>query len=575
VRIVQVSPGAAAEQRATGRAPGVGLVAAPMNRTLPAHLPATRAGSLRRFARMVLLAVGYFLAAKLGLMLAIVHASATAVWPPTGIALAGLLLLGARAWPAVAIAAFLANITTLGSVASCLGIAAGNTLEALVGAELVRRFANGSEAFDRALDTFRFVLFAGVVSTMISPTIGVTSLALGGYAPWPDVGSIWLTWWLGDLGGALVVAPVIVLWAVDRSVHWSRARAWEAGMLLVVLVVVSAAVFGRVPAAGVAGQPLKFLCIPLLTLVAYRFDPRTAATAVLVVGVVAVSALLRAGLATQRGELNWSLLVLQVFLAVSATGTLALAAIVSERARADVSARASEASLREAISELEAFSHAISHDLRSPIAAVFNYAAVLEEEAGARLDPESLRLLRRLRGSAAAASQLLDQLVKYVWAGSVFGEKVPLDMSALAREACAEVTVGMEDGAAVQFEVQELPPTRGRAQLLARVLHNLLSNAVKFTRGRDPRRVVVSGRVEERENVYSVSDNGVGFDPALGEAVFQPFRQLAAGKEQAGTGLGLAIAARIVRRHGGRVGAESDGVNGALFWFTLPREDVS
>jgi signal transduction histidine kinase len=573
--MVQVPPEASAERRATGRAPGDGLVAAPVERTVSARVQATRAGSLRRIAPMVLLAVSYFLAAKLGLMLAIVHASATAVWPPTGIALAGLLLLGSRAWPAVAIAAFLANITTLGSVASCLGIAAGNTLEALVAAALVRRFASGSEAFDRAMDTFRFVLLAGVVSTTISPTIGVTSLALGGFAPWPDVGSIWLTWWLGDVGGALVVAPTIVLWAVDRSVHWSRARAWEAALLFVVLIVVSGAVFGGIPAAGNAGQPLKFLCIPLLTLVAYRFDPRTAATAVLVVGVVAISALLHAGFAGQRGELNWSLLVLQVFLAVSATGTLALAAIVSERARADATARGSEADLREAISELEAFSHAISHDLRSPIAAVFNYATVLEEDAGARLDPESLRLLRRMRGSAAAASQLLDQLVKYVWAGSIFGEKVPLDMSALAREACAEVTVGMEDGTAVHFEVRELPPARGRPQLLGRVLHNLLSNAVKFTRGRDPRRVVVSGRVEERENIYSVSDNGVGFDPALGEAVFQPFRQLAAGKEQAGTGLGLAIVARIVRRHGGRVGAESDGVNGALFWFTLPREDVS
>jgi signal transduction histidine kinase len=106
--------------------------------------------------------------------------------------------------------------------------------------------------------------------------------------------------------------------------------------------------------------------------------------------------------------------------------------------------------------------------------------------------------------------------------------------------------------------------------MLGRVMHNLLSNAVKFTRGRVPRRVVISGRVEEHENVYSVTDSGVGFDPALGDTVFQPFLRPQSERKFAGTGLGLAIAAKIVRGHGGRVGAESDGVSGARFWFTLP-----
>ena len=530
-------------------------------------------GTPRRLASLLLLAAVYFVTAKLGFLLAIVHASATAVWPPTGIALAGLLLLGYGAWPGVAIGAFVANITTSGSVATCLGVAAGNTLEALVGAYLVRRFANGRAAFERAMDTFRFVLLAGVVSTAISATFGVTSLALGGDARWSNFGPIWLTWWLGDMGGALVVAPVLLLWAGDRSTRWSRGKVVEAAIVLVLLLAVGQGVFGWLVPDVPPAQPLKFLCLPLLAWVAYRFDPRSAATALLLLAAIAVSGTLRSELAARPGELNRSLGLLQIYLAVTAVGTLALAAVVSERSRAEASEHAAFAELREAIAELEAFSHAISHDLRSPIAAVFNYAMLLEQDARGKLDAESVRLIQRMRASAASAGQLLDQLVKFMSAGHPAGETHVVDMTALAREACAEVVVGMEDGATVQFEVQELPPARGIPQLLGRVLHNLLSNAVKFSRGRENRRVVISGRVGEHESVYSVSDNGMGFDPALSEAVFQPFRQPASGRAGAGVGLGLAIAARIVRRHGGRVGAESDGANGARFWFTLPRED--
>ena len=146
-----------------------------------------------------------------------------------------------------------------------------------------------------------------------------------------------------------------------------------------------------------------------------------------------------------------------------------------------------------------------------------------------------------------------------------------LDMTLLARETCAEVVVDTEDGSAVRFDVGELPPAHANPQMLGRVLHNLLTNAVKFTRGREPRRVVISGHVEGEENVYAVTDNGIGFDPALADTVFLPFRPRKKNPSKfEGSGLGLAIAAKIVRRYGGRVGAESDGSSGARFWFTLP-----
>src|SRR5207249_219871 len=144
------------------------------------------------------LAAVYLVAAKLGLMLAFVHASATAVWPPTGIALAAFLVFGYRVWPGIIVGAFLANISTAGSIAIALAIAAGNTLEGVTGAYLVTRFAGGTRTFDRPQDVFRFALLAGAISTMVSPTVGLTSLALGGLADWADFAAIWLIWWLGD-----------------------------------------------------------------------------------------------------------------------------------------------------------------------------------------------------------------------------------------------------------------------------------------------------------------------------------------------------------------------------------------
>ncbi len=191
---------------------------------------------LRRWSLIGALVVVYFLAGKLGLQFAFLHSSASAIWPPTGIALAAVLLLGYRVAPAIFIGAFLVNVTTAGSLVSSLGIASGNTLEALAGAFLVNRYANGIAAFNRARDIVSFSLLAGLVSTSISATIGVTSLVLTGYAQASQFGAIWLTWWLGDAAGALIVAPLLLLWATTRGLGPLRERPAESILLLLTIV---------------------------------------------------------------------------------------------------------------------------------------------------------------------------------------------------------------------------------------------------------------------------------------------------------------------------------------------------
>src|SRR5207248_1320636 len=162
------------------------------------------------------LALIYFVAGKLSLNLAFLNASASPVWPPAGIALAALLVLGFRVWPAIFVGAFFVNFWTAGTVFTSLGIATGNTLEAICGAWLVNRFARGRNVFERPQDVFKFAL-AALGSTTLGPAFGVTSLALGGFVPWATYSPIGLTWWLGDASGDLIVAPFLLLWSVPKS----------------------------------------------------------------------------------------------------------------------------------------------------------------------------------------------------------------------------------------------------------------------------------------------------------------------------------------------------------------------
>jgi len=282
---------------------------------------------------LVGLAAVYFAAAKLGLRLAFVNPSATAVWPPTGIALAAFLIFGVRVWPAIFAGAFVANLTTAGSVLTSIGIASGNTLEGVLGAYLVQRFAAGRQAFGRPRNAFRFAVLAAGISTMVSATLGIVSLALGGFARWSDFGHIWLTWWLGDAAGALVVAPVVLLWIENPRVEWTRRQAVEAAALLACLIFIGLVVFGGVFPAGAKNYPLEFLCIPLLLWAAFRFGARETATAILLLSVIAIRGTLQGFGPFARATQNESLLLLQAFIAVIAVTKLIVAAVVAERRR--------------------------------------------------------------------------------------------------------------------------------------------------------------------------------------------------------------------------------------------------
>lgn len=308
---------------------------------------------LPAFAVLAGLTLVYYGAGRLGLSMAMVNPSATAVWPTTGIALAALLVLGLRVWPAILIGAFLVNFTTSGSVVASLGIAVGNTLEGVVGAYLVIRFARGTRAFERPADTFAFAVLAGLIATAISATFGVTTLVLAELAAWPTYPEVWLTWWLGDAAGALVVGPALILWSTDYRLRWNEARMVELCLLTSLLVLVALATFGGLSPMSLTNSPLEFVVVPLVVWAAYRFGQREAASVTLVLSGIAVWGTIQGYGPFVRDSRNESLLLLQAFTGVVAMTGLTVAAIASERARVEQALREANDKMRAGLDHME------------------------------------------------------------------------------------------------------------------------------------------------------------------------------------------------------------------------------
>jgi len=226
---------------------------------------------LQLVAGILALAAVYFCSGIFGLSMAFLNKSASAVWPPSGLSLAVLLLWGYRLWPGIFLGAFLVNFFTQGTTLTSLGIATGNTLEALLGAWLVTRFAGGLRAFERTKGLFKFALAAAVLSTMVSSTFGVTSLCLGGFGRWDQYGEVWFTWWLGDMVSNLTMAPFLLIWATKPWRRLERKRLVEASGLLLLLLIIGGLVFiVGTPFTGLHPS-LEYLAIPPLIWAGFRF----------------------------------------------------------------------------------------------------------------------------------------------------------------------------------------------------------------------------------------------------------------------------------------------------------------
>ncbi len=292
---------------------------------------------------IIVIAIGYYVAARLGLMLAFPGTNATPIWAPTGISLAAVLLLGYRIWPGIALGALAVNFVLLGelnlslpvSLAAALGTSVGNTLEALTGAFLIRRFTKSNNPFERTSGVVKFIILGAVISTTVSATIGVTALSLSA-GTWKDFGPIWLTWWLGDAAGVILIVPLAMTY--KKSVFFKRAswpEVWKNILLLASLFAVWHVVFSIC-------HPVPFLLLPILIFSAfYQGQFGSAAMICILSGLSTFSTVNNMG--PFRGyPLNDSLLLQQGFIGTVAIATMILASLVAERKKSAEISRESE-----------------------------------------------------------------------------------------------------------------------------------------------------------------------------------------------------------------------------------------
>jgi len=512
------------------------------------------------------LAAVYFCTAKLGLAMAFDAAQVTVVWPPTGIALTAILLLGYRAWPGILLGAFLANVTTHEPITTALGIGLGNTLEAVAGAWLLQR-AGFDTSLRRVRDVLCLFIYSALLSTMVSATIGVTSLCLGYVQPWDLYGKLWWEWWLGDATGSLMCASLLLVWCSGRTFNWSAAQIKEASILMAGLILVSVAILSPLLNTENSVMTYKFIIFPFIVWAALRFGQRGTTATIIVASAIAIGGILQHVGVSSIALVNHDLVVLQFFMIIMTATGLLLAAAVAEREEI-----AKE--LRIANHRKDNFLALLSHELRNPLAPIISAAHTLQlPTIGAERRREAQDIIIR---HADHMTHLVDDLldVSRISHGKIELRKQHVSLAKAIADAVETVKPSIDaHGHTLTLQLPPKPiwlnadPTR-----IAQIFANLLGNATKYTPPGG--QIWLGTEADENTVTVRVRDTGIGIAKNMVNLIFEPFMQVDSSIERShgGLGIGLALVRKLVGLHEGSVQVISEGVGrGSEFIIRLPR----
>ena len=543
------------------------------------------------------IAAVYFVVAKLSFLVTIPPGSISPVFPAAGLALAVVWAWGRPALFGVWLGSFVANtisfchgslspsaILTAIIVGSLVGL--GAMSGAALGAAAVRRFRPKDSPLSSSRGVLILVFVGALCGCLVSPTCGVTSLALGGYLPWSQFGYSWLTWWAGDAIGAVIAAPLVLAWLLPQT-EIPSSRRWEIGLFIVVAAVFCYLTFFR-------SLPFAYGVLLLLLWSAFRFGMRGVTSASIFITVAAAIGTSHGLSDFSRGSVNESLLFLQSFLGITTICGLFLAAVLNERHQITEQLRQHHDQLEtlvalrtkealEAQRQAEAANRAkstflanMSHEIRTPMNVVLGYAQILQQDE--RLAPDQKNSIAAILHGGEHLLNLINNILDLskIEAGKTSLQLQPRMLQDLFADAECLFT---ETLAAKQLRLNfTIAPGLPRVIVadtpkISQILLNLISNAAKFTEqgGVD---IHLSGHAGDQADQWtfaiSVSDTGCGIPESELDHVFNAFEQTTAGiRVGGGSGLGLAISKNFARLMGGDIRFTSQVGIGSSFIFSF------
>ena len=529
---------------------------------------------LRLVALNLGLAVVYILAARVGFAFDPVSGFATVVWPPTGIALAALLLFGNRLALGVFLGAFGANLLAGAPLGVAIGIAAGNTGEALIGTTLLRRVPGFSITLERVSSVVGLIVFSAMLSTLVSATVGVVSLYVGGLVQPPHIRDAWRAWWIGDMVGSLLIAPIILVWSRTSQARPEVHRLETAALVAVITLASTLTFFSELPYVPALATPFhQVVLVAVLLWAAIRFGQRGAATGVLCVSVAAIVATALGYGPFALPELRAGLLLLQTFMAIVAATCLLFGATIAERRIANQEAREAKLTAQTANRAKSQFLAVMSHELRTPLNAIAGFAELLKTGVYGPINDKQIDAVQRIEKNEKDLLSVINEML-----GFVNAEKEPV--VAEARDVpVADAFAAAERQIAPDIERKHLVLKREIASGLAvradpkgleQILASLLSNASKYSG--EGGTITLGAESDGGKVRIWVRDTGIGIKKEELDRVFEPFFQADSGTTRlySGIGLGLTIARDLARSMAGEVTLASEAGKHTTASVVLP-----
>ena len=555
--------------------------------------------------KIILVALFYYLAARLGYFLAFEDTTALPTWPPSGIGFALIILLGRQTWPGITIGSLVVNIMaywnnpelppqTIIIVSSM--IACCNTLEAVVGNYLVKKWIKSDYPFESTKNAYRF-LFVSLFMCFLGSSLGTWGLYLNSVIENADLLRTGFSWWVGNVVGILLFTPLILACAKRIVLKISSKKSMEVGILLLTLVGIYLLlqVDYLIPTLE---RALPFLVLPLLLWLAFRFDLIIAIAGILITSLISIYLTIHGKGPFNLQDAYNSMLLLQIFIGVMSISTIILSATVKERLeiqhklqvfnenletmvlertsalkeeistrkKAEENLQGTNQELSKRNTELDNFVYSVSHDLRAPIASVLGLINLAKKDKDVQMKDMYLDMILK---SAIQQDHFIKEILDQSRNSRLEVKREEILFRPLIDETFHQLKFATNAGQPVEkvIKINQDQPFFSDRWRLKVILNNVISNAIRYRNGRDP---VIKVNVDITEHAASVAieDNGKGIEKDHLPNVYKMFYR--ATDDGAGSGLGLYIVKEAIEKLNGQINIESELGKGTTVTLQIP-----